>query len=152
MGVDELWKHCIRGVKAKPAEQFDTAKNSRIAVDISCFLHACLSKPKIALQTGCVPSYVPNDVITVLESNHKSLVKHNIHPYYIFDGCDHPMKAETIAFRVAERKKAKAALQAFCERGKDTDAMSTEKDHNAAMKNTKELTSRTNELTDMVKS
>ena len=109
MGVQELWRSCIPGVKAKPSQPFETASNQRIAVDISCTLHACMSRPKIALLTCCVPSYVPNEIIQMLESNHLSFTKHNITPHYVFDGCEHPLKADAIAGRIEDRNRARAS-------------------------------------------
>ena len=98
----------------------------------------------MALQICCAPLYVPNDVITVFESNHKLLLKHKIYPYYVFDGCHHPMKAETVSVRVAERNKAKTLLHWYYERRKDPNEILMEDDYNAAMKNMKKITSRTN--------
>ena len=71
MGVDDLWKFCIPGVKDKPQQPFSSAKNTRVAVDISCLLHVCIARPKVALLINCVPSYVPHEVICALQSNHK---------------------------------------------------------------------------------
>ena len=48
MGVDDLWKFCIPGVKAKPQQPFSSAKNTRVAVDISCLSHVCVARPKVA--------------------------------------------------------------------------------------------------------
>ena len=120
-------------------------------MDISCLLYACISKPKIALQTCCAPLYVPNDMITVFESNHKSLLKYKIYSYYVFDGCHHPMKAETVLVWVVERNKAKTLLHQYYERRKDPNEILTDDDYNATMKNMKKITSRTNELINMVK-
>ena len=60
MGVDDLWKFCIPGVKAKPQQPFSSAKNTRVAVDISCLLHVCIARPKVALLINCVPSFTEN--------------------------------------------------------------------------------------------
>ena len=107
MGVEDLWKHCVPGLKTKDQQHFKTAENARIAVDVSCLLHACMSKPKVALLVNCVPPYVPNEVIGALESNHRCFMTNNIQPLYVFDGCEHPMKANALAVRRAERLKAR---------------------------------------------
>ena len=146
IGVDDLWKHCIPNVKEKPSQNFNIAKNTRISVEISCFLCACDSRLKVELLTCCVLSYVPTDVINFLESNHVSFVKCNIFLYFVFVGCDHLMKAETKASRCNQRKKAKAELFYFYERGKDPTEVLTDKDFTFAMRNMKKITSKTNEL------
>ena len=151
MGVVDSWKHCIPGVKAKPAKHFKTAENTRIAVDVSCLLHAIISKPKNALLSCCVPPHVPTDVIASFESNHDSLTKNGITPLYVFDGCYRPMKAATTPERTNERNEARASLNSFYERGKDPNVIMTDADHSTAMKNVKIITSRTNELTNLVK-
>ena len=150
MGVQELWKECLPGVKSKPALHFKTAQNTRIAIDVSCLLHASICKPKNALLVTCVPPCPPKDVISTLEANHESFVKNGINPCYVFDGCQHPMKAATLAGRDLERKKALCILKSFYERGKQTNEILTDNDHSLAMKNVKKIASRTNELTHVV--
>ena len=118
MGVDDLWKHCLNGVKSKPAFPFEAAANSRVAIDVSCLLHASICKPKNALLASCAPPYPPMDLIATLEANHQSLIKHNITPHYVFDGCQHRMKAATTSERAEERRKALESLRSFCARGK----------------------------------
>ena len=49
MGADELWKHCVPGAKSKAPQHFKTAKNTRIAVDMSFLLHSFTKRPKNAL-------------------------------------------------------------------------------------------------------
>ena len=51
MGEDHLWKHCISGVKSKPEQHFASAKNTRIAVDISCLSHAWCAKCTFNIDT-----------------------------------------------------------------------------------------------------
>ena len=151
MGVVDLWKHCIPGVKAKPAKHFKTAENTRIAVDVICLLHAIISKPKNALSSCCTPPCVPTDVIVSLQSNHDALTNHGIKPLHVFNGCHHPMKAATTSERTDERNESRASLNSFYERGKDPNVIMTDADHSTAMKNVKIVTSRTNELTNLVK-
>ena len=106
-------------------------------MDISCFLHACISKPKAALLTGFTLARVPTDVTTLLESNHVSFLKHNIFPYYVFDGCDHLMKAETKTSRCDEKSKEKDELFLFYEYGKDQTEVLTDNNFTVAMRNVK---------------
>ena len=120
-------------------------------MDISCFLHACISKPKAVLITCYMPACVPTDLITLIESNHVSFLKHNICPYYVFYGRDHPMKVETKASRCDQRKKAKAELFSFYECGKDSTGVLTDKYFTIAMRNMKKITCRANELINLVK-
>ena len=84
MGVDDLWKRCVPGVKSKSPQHFKTAKNTRVAVDISCMLHAFIARPKNALSVCCVPPYPPTDVVTSLEVHHK-FQQNDIEPHYAFD-------------------------------------------------------------------
>ena len=78
MGVDDLWKFCIAGIKSKVPQHFETAANTRIAVDISCSWHAFVSGPKNALAVCCVPPYPPTDVTTHLESHHSTFKEHGM--------------------------------------------------------------------------
>ena len=63
------------------------------------------------------------------------------------------MKADSIASRVDERNTANDALHAFYECRKVLDEILTDDDHNdnAAMRNMKTITSRINELMNLVK-
>ena len=61
------------------------------------------------------------------------------------------MKVDSIASRFDKRNIAKDALHVFYECGKVPDEILTDDDHNAAMRNMKPMTYRTNELMNLVK-
>ena len=86
MGVDELFKYYMPGVKSKAPYHFKSVTNTRVAIDISCLLHAYISKPKNALSMCCFLPYTPTDVVISLEFHHNILKLYNIVLYYVFDG------------------------------------------------------------------
>ena len=94
---------------------------------------------------------MPTEVITALKSNHKAFTKHITHPYYVFDGRDHPMKADTITYWVEEINKARNELFQFYYRGKDHNDILTDNDFTVAMRNIKKINRRSNELINLVK-
>ena len=151
MGVEDLWKYCIPGIKEKTPQPFSTAVNTTIAIDISCLLHAFISRPKNALAVCCVPPYPPTDVITSLESHYSKLVDSGIIPFYVFDGVKHPMKSGTNQDRSKRRKAASDYLDSFYDRRKVDDVALTDEDHSNAIKAIKTLASPLNELVFMVK-
>ena len=146
-----MWKCCIPGIKEKTPQPFSTAVNATIAIDISCSLHAFISRPKNALAACCVPPCPPTDVITSLESHHSKLVDSGIIPFYVFDGFKHPMKSATNQDRLKKRKAASDYLNSFYDRGKGDDVALTDEDHSNAMKAIKTLASPSNELIFIVK-
>ena len=111
MGVDDLWKCCVSGVKSKAPQHFKTSKNTRVAVDISCMLHTFIARPKNALSVCCVPPCPPTGVVTSLEVNHSMLKQNEIEPHYVFDGHRHPMKHETNLDHQNTKDKAKEVLK-----------------------------------------
>ena len=78
MGVNDLWKRCVPGIKSKDPQHFSSIANARIAVDVSCFLRAFVSRPKSALAACCVPPCPLIDVATSLESHHSKFKELNI--------------------------------------------------------------------------
>ena len=94
---------------------------------------------------------MPIEVITTLESKHNAFAKYDMHLCFVFDGCDHPMKAETIAFRTEERNKARNELFQFYERGKYPNEILTDNDFTVAIRNVKKINCRSNGLTNLVK-
>ena len=139
------------GVKSKAPHHFKSVANTRVAIDISCLLHAYVSKPKNALSMCCSPPYAPTDVVTSLDFHHNILKLYNIVPYYVFDGYRHPMKSATNLERSNKRKEARKLLDLFYERGKDPDVELTDEDHTKAMKYIKTIASPTNEMISLVR-
>ena len=83
------------GVKTKASKHFKTSQNTRVAIYISCTLHAFIARPNNAFSMYCAPPHHPNDAIESLEAIHNAFNQDSIVLTYIFDGCRHPMKSST---------------------------------------------------------
>ena len=126
MRINQLWTHCLPGVKKKPSIKFNTVKGKTLAIDISGWLHQLCSSTNALLLT-CAPKHPPNDVIATLKLWHQILTKHCIIPCYVFDGCRHPMKSKTNEDRKKESAEANEKSLLFCNHGRNPFAQLTEK-------------------------
>ena len=80
MGVKDLWKYGILGVKRKPPVHFETAKGSKIAMGVSTILHSLCKEPKSALSMAHLSPYPPTDVVDALAQHHNLMIENEITP------------------------------------------------------------------------
>ena len=150
MGVKDLWKHGVPGVKKKPPVNFETAKGSKIGIDISTMLCPLCKEPRSALLMTCLLPHPPTDVVDTLAQYHNLMIENEITPCYVLEGCKHPMKLHTHQERMKIKTKAIDKLNAFYELGKDPNKELTDEDHCESMKNVKIIASPNNEMLSLV--
>ena len=119
MTIKYFWKHCVPNVKNKAPLPFKVAEGTATSVDISFVTCLLFKRPESAVLMSCSLPYPPNDVTDMISSNYKAMLQNNVKPYCVFDGCKHPMKAETNDNRSKLRLDSEDKLKLFCEKGKD---------------------------------
>ena len=150
MGIKDLWKFGIPDVKSKPPVPFETAKGTKIAIDISTILYPLCKVSKSTLLMTCIPPYPPTDIIDTLAQYHKSIIENKITPCYVLEGYKHPMKYYTHQECLKIRTDAMEKLNNFYEIGKDAMKELTDEDYCNSMKYIKLVASPNNEVLSLI--
>ena len=107
MTVVDLWSYALKGSKAVHPVALNKLNGKTVGIDISIWMHRLCATDAVALCMTCRPRYLPSNALSLLQLWHNTLVNEGIKPYYVFDGCRHPMKSVARLKRDAEKRNLK---------------------------------------------
>ena len=95
MGPIEFWSGAFELFKKSERKPLKHFSGKCIGVDASIWLHALCKRESIHNCLMSKPPYPPLGLLTEFQERHNELIAEGIIPYYVFDGCRHPMKEPT---------------------------------------------------------
>lgn len=92
MGVKDLWKTYLPGIKSLLPRSLNELAGLTIGVDISFLLHAITRSEEVCYYLASMPAYPPPHLQAKLNYYYVTLMKHAKEVVFVFDGARHDMK------------------------------------------------------------